>query len=71
MARERWRGRRGESMWGWWEPKEAGEGEHNTRCSGGETEKGERKTKEGRRVGGASRCGEEREGGSVMKKDVG
>ncbi len=60
-------------MWGWWGPKEAGEGEHrrDTRCSSGKTERGERKTKEGRRGGDASRCGEGREGGSARTKDFG
>ncbi len=41
----------------------------DTRCSGGETERGERKTKEGRRGRDSSRGGEGREGGSVRIKD--
>jgi hypothetical protein len=74
MTRQRWRGRRGESMLGVGDQRRQGRaniGGGDTRCFGGETERGEREIKEGRRGGDASRCGEGREGGSARKKDFG
>ncbi len=43
-------------------------GGRDTRCFGGETERGKRKTKEGRRGRDASRWGDGREGGSVREE---
>jgi hypothetical protein len=56
-----WRGKRGEIVWGVVVDRREGRakiGGKDTRCSGSETERGERKTKEGRRRRDARRrCG--------------